>query len=123
MDRSRYPEDWERIVSDLRQRCMGRCECAGECGKHSGACGATHRELHPRTGSVVILTTAHLWQGPCAEHHRDGIKCGDPEHLKEMCQACHLAYDLEHHVARRAANRHAKRAAADLFLPNEATLG
>jgi hypothetical protein len=32
-----------------------------------------------------------------------------------MCQACHLAYDLEQHQANRRRNRFEMKAAADLF--------
>lgn len=131
MDRSRYPEDWERIVAAIRARAGDRCECEGECGHtppigdlHADAagtlvldlrCTARQGELHHATGSRVVLTTAHMWRGPCAEHHAAGIKCGDPEHLKSMCQMCHLAYDLPQHIARGRATRRARRATGDLF--------
>jgi hypothetical protein len=139
-----YPPDWAAISLKVRLRAQGQCECAGECGRaHVGRCealngihGARHRETdrwrstagliagverHGENdsdysgGSMVVLTAAHLWRGPCAEHDAAGVKCGDPEHLKAMCQACHLSYDLPHHVARRKQNRFAKKALGDLF--------
>lgn len=116
MDRKKYPADWERIVALIGRRAAGRCECNGECGRdHRGRCRARNGKPHPKTGSRVVLTTAHLWRGPCAPCHGRDEKCGKPGHLKAMCQCCHLAYDLPHHVAQRVRNRHAKRAVADLF--------
>lgn len=116
MDRSRYPADWERISLLVRRRACNRCECVGECATgHRRRCPARNGQPHPETGSKVVLTVAHLWRGPCEPCHRAGQKCGRPAHLKAMCQRCHLAYDLEHHVAQRRKNRHAARAIADLF--------
>jgi hypothetical protein len=115
-DRSRYPERWESISLEVRERAQYRCECAGECGRrHSGRCEARHGQPAPHSGAKVILTAAHLWRGPCAPCDELGIKCGHLHHLGAFCQACHLSYDLPHHVARRRRNRHEKRAAGDLF--------
>lgn len=121
MDRRRYPEGWERVSLEVRERAGWRCECHGECGsdheREAGKlrCTARHAAPHPITGSTVVLTVAHLWRGPCAEHHAAGVKCDDPEHLAAMCQRCHLRYDLEHHVANARATRRARRACGDLF--------
>lgn len=116
MDRKQYPADWEAIRERILARAGDRCECEGECGRqHAGRCGRRAGDPLERAGRVVVLTTAHLWRGPCAEHHAAGIKCGEPEHLKAMCQACHLAYDLEHHVANARRTRHRRRATGDLF--------
>lgn len=67
------------------------------------------------TQSIVILTVAHLWRGPCGEHNKAGEKCGDPSHLKAMCQRCHLAYDLPQHQASARATRRRRKASGDLF--------
>lgn len=74
-------------------------------------CLALHAHAHPRTGSTVVLTVAHL----CRCRDRDGRKCGEPTHLKAMCQACHLGLDRADHIAKARANRHRRRAVADLF--------
>ncbi len=139
-----YPPDWSRISLEVRARAGGQCECTGECGrKHVGRCEAqqhTHGARHRETdrwrstaelvdgverygesdsdypgGARVVLTVAHLWRGPCAEHHAAEHKCGDPAHLGAFCQACHLSYDLPHHITRRKQNRFAKKATGDLF--------
>lgn len=131
-----YPPDWKAISLRVRARSGGQCECEGECGAHTGTrCEAVNGVLGHRersTGrwkrfgahrdeaewtkpSLVVLTVAHLHKGPCADHHAAGVKCGDPAHLKAMCQGCHLRYDLDHHTARRKQNRFAKKAAGDLF--------
>jgi len=93
-NRARYPRNWKEISLRIRfERAGGRCECAGECGHdHAGRCGAVHGLPHPRTGSRVILTTAH----------RDHIpeNCGD-HNLFAACQFCHLSYDKEHHAKTR----------------------
>lgn len=109
MDANRYPPRWSILSREIRERSGGRCECAGECGKgHQTRCEARQGEPSMKSGWPVVLTTAHLWQGPCAAHHAAGVKCDDPTHLKAMCQACHLAYDLPHHQARAAETRRKK---------------
>jgi hypothetical protein len=139
-----YPKEWKRISREVRERSGGRCECAGECGrKHAERCyaengghGARHRvtdrwrstvdisgceqfgekdEDYPQ-GSRVVLTVAHLWKGPCAPCAERGEKCGEPSHLKAMCQACHLHYDLPHHMKNAAATRRRKRNNTELEL-------
>lgn len=94
-NRQRYPADWPAISVRIRnERASGRCECDGECRTgHKGRCEALNGESQPVTGSVVVLTVAHLDHTP--EH------CDDAN-LKAMCQRCHLAYDAGHHAASRA---------------------
>jgi hypothetical protein len=111
-NRHRYPPDWKQISHRIRfERANRLCECRGECGRSHlfddasdafsswlrgenvepevGRCTAVHLEPHPRTGSKVVLTVAHLNHRP--EDCRD-------ENLKAMCQGCHLHYDREHHA-------------------------
>lgn len=103
-NRDRYPADWPAIRERILKRSMDtsnakwmQCECCGECDRGHGPlrCRAINGESHPDTGSTVVLTIAHLDHQP--EH------C-DPSNLKAMCQACHLAYDAEHHAAERWRN-------------------
>jgi 5-methylcytosine-specific restriction endonuclease McrA len=99
-NRSRYPENWATISDWVRfSRALGRCECEGECGTaHPARCEAVNRQRSPYTGSLVVLTVAHLDHAP--------ENC-DRANLKAMCQRCHLAYDREHHKQTAAATRKA----------------
>lgn len=105
---ARYPENWPAISLRIKERAGWRCECVGECGRgtHEGRCPNAHRQPAYGTGSLVILTTAHLDHVP--EH------CGD-DNLKAMCNGCHLHYDREHHAASSWRTRHARKAISDMF--------
>jgi hypothetical protein len=109
-NRARYPKDWKAISLRIRnERAGGRCECVGECGDDhagDGRCLALNYELHPYTGSKVVLTVAHLDHTP--------ENCGD-DNLKAMCQRCHNRYDMPMRRAGMAERARAKMAAADLF--------
>ncbi|WP_262703811.1 MULTISPECIES: hypothetical protein [Streptomyces] len=104
--RPRYPPDWPQISRRIRfELAIGRCECDGRCGRrHSGRCTAEHGQPHPATGSRVVLTVAHLDDIP--EH------CDD-DNLAAMCQACHLAYDVELHATTAARTRALARISPD----------
>lgn len=93
-NRTRYPSDWADISRAIKERAGWRCECEGECGMRThvdlgGRCENRHRKPSVYTGSVVILTTAHL------NHQPEDCR---PENLRAMCQGCHLFYDREHHA-------------------------
>lgn len=105
-NKDRYPADWKSISDKIRfERAESRCECVGECGRgtHEGRCPNFHRGNAYGTGSVVILTVAHLDHTP--------ENCAD-ENLKAMCQGCHLHYDLDHHAQSRAENKRREMAEA-----------
>ena len=81
--RALYPPDWPDISRRIRfERAGNRCEW----------CGAANRWFHPDTGSVVVLSTAHLDHDP--RNNRES-------NLAALCQACHNRYD----GPKRAANR------------------
>lgn len=99
VDWKRYPKNWRRVSSLIRfRRAAGRCEW----------CGAVHGERHPSTGSVVVLTTAHLGH-PFArgadKHDKTDIRA---ENLAALCQKCHLTHDVEEHRANAAKTREAR---------------
>ena len=102
MDYSRYPENWKAISWHIRNdRAMWVCEW----------CGAAHGEPHPVTGSIVILTVAHLGTShsngtPGDKHDKMDVR---DENLAALCQRCHLNYDRDEHMANAAATRHRKR--------------
>lgn len=102
-NRGRYPADWKAISERVRfTRAQGRCECDGRCGRPGdhlsadGRCKNRHGAPAYVTGSVVVLTTAHLDHTP--------ENCAD-ENLMAMCQGCHLHYDRDHHAETRRASQ------------------
>lgn len=108
VDRSRYPDDWEEISHRIRfVRAGGRCEGSPA----YPDCRAQHGEPHPVTGSLVVLTTAHLGankpDGSAGDKH-DKLDCRE-ENLKAMCQRCHLTFDIKEHAANAARTRRRKR--------------
>lgn len=85
--RRHYRKHWHRLAYNLRIHRAGNvCECTGLCGGHEGPCGASHGNVHPRTGGRAVLTCAHLDQDP-HDH--------DPARLLVLCASCHLRYDRQ----------------------------
>ncbi len=77
-NRKRYPSNWKQISEDIRfNRAGNKCE----------ECGARNYQPHPITGSIVILTVAHL------DHQPENCNYNN---LKAMCQKCHNNYDKGH---------------------------
>lgn len=96
-----YPDDWPAISAKIRfGRARGICEGTP---RHP-ECRAKHAEPHPETGSKVVLTVAHLCGDDCSEG-KGGKNCGDPSHLRALCQRCHLSLDIDHHVCNAAETR------------------
>jgi hypothetical protein len=107
-----YPANWRPFSLKIRfDRAAGRCECVGECGidHEDKRCRARHGQLfmgsNPNRLSMVVLTVAHLWQHTC----NCKIKCAIASHVKALCQACHLRYDVEERAANARATRKAKK--------------
>lgn len=86
-NRDRYPDDWKDIRSAILERSEHKCEW----------CGVDNYDLHPVTGSKVVLTIAHV-------HDPDPENC-DPENLAALCQKCHLGHDRPYHLAMKGHNR------------------
>jgi len=76
-NRARYPKDWKIRSYFVRFiRAKGFCEW----------CGAEHGHSHPVTGSIVVLTAAHVYdQRPEAA----GLL-----NLAALCQRCHNRHDM-----------------------------
>ena len=112
MDKACYPKDWKTLRAAVLQRAKNSCECTGECGAtHEGDhCEAPNGVLIQRTrGELqtwvkayssgasarhwapikIVLTTAHLCQDST---------CNDLEHLRALCQCCHLRLDVRQHT-------------------------
>lgn len=103
----RYPKEWPEISAQIRERAGNRCE--GSPGFYED-CRAENGKPHPVTGSIVVLTVAHLDHQPenCAE-----------ENLLAMCQRCHLTYDAKHHAENARQTRRAQMAEGDLFMAGD----
>lgn len=96
-NRDRYPPEWPLISLWIRVCALWHCEW----------CDAAHGEPHPVTGSIVVLTVAHVGN-PAPEDVRPG-------NLAAVCQRCHLNHDRPHHLAVQAANRRKAMGTPDLL--------
>jgi hypothetical protein len=97
--RSLYGADWKAISQRIRfERAQGRCEW----------CDAEHGKPHPTTGSIVVLTTAHIDQNPANSVD---------DNLAALCQRCHLRHDRPFHIINRRLTIRRRYALADLFPP------
>lgn len=97
-NRDRYPADWKLRSYFVRfVRARGQCEW----------CWAVHGQPHPVTGSIVVLTTAHVFdQRPEA--------CS-LLNLAALCQRCHLFHDRDIHKANRQRSREQRAGQERLF--------
>ena len=105
-NRALYPADWPEISLKKRTKAGWKCEGSPK----YPDCRAAAGRPHPVTGSLVVLTVAHL------DHDPGNV---DDDNLRAWCQRCHLAYDAQHHAANAAATRAARKATGDLFNPKE----
>lgn len=84
-NKSRYPADWKAISLEVRTAARWRCEGSPaypDCKAEDGC-------SHPVTGSVVVLTVAHL------DHIPENVgEPGNRPNLKAWCQRCHNTYDM-----------------------------
>lgn len=104
MDMNRYPPGWSKISRTIRRIAGYRCEW----------CRIPYGVPLPsgRKGNVVLSVT-HLG---APRPTGDGWTSGDKhdkhdvrrENLACLCQACHLRYDIDEHVAHARETRHRK---------------
>ena len=86
MNPADYHPDWRNISRQIREQAGQRCEGT----PHYPECRAENGRAHPETGSLVVLTVAHM----------DHVKSNnDPANLRALCQRCHLDWDLDHHMS------------------------
>lgn len=91
-NKARYPKDWKAISLHVREDAGWRCEGSPA----YPDCRAANAEPHPQTGSIVVLTVAHL------DHQPENC---DRANLRAWWQRCHNTYDMPMRragVARRA---------------------
>src|SRR4051812_7473594 len=95
---ARYPADWKLRSHFVRfVRAKGCCEW----------CGAVHGLPNPRTGAIVYLTTAHVYdQRP---------EAASLLNLAALCQSCHLNHDKQLHKWARWRKRRAQERTGELF--------
>ena len=111
----RYPDNW---LSFVRPQILIRAENCCEGSPDFPDCRAANDVPHPETGSLVVLTIAHLDHVP---ENCDGMEFGNPalpledSNLRGWCQRCHLHYDKDHHAETRYINRRKGKAIGDLF--------
>lgn len=102
-----YPAGWYDFSQRIRfERAGGRCECTGECGLHSThpgrrRCVEEHGRMAVFAAGRIVLTVAHLCD--C------NPLCAIEEHVKAMCQRCHLRVDAEFHAKHAASTRMRKK--------------
>lgn len=96
--RSRYPADWP-----LRSRFVRLVRAKGYC----EWCGARNKTPHPITGSVVVLTCAHV--------HDQRPEAASLLNLAALCQYCHNRHDAPMRQSERRARR--ELASGQLTLP------
>lgn len=72
-----YPKHWKKLSKFVKELAGWKCEF----------CGAAHKPPHPVTGSLVILTSAHLDQDPTNNHNSN---------FRALCQRCHNRHDAPH---------------------------
>ena len=95
-NRRRYPDDWTLRSYFVRFiRAGGRCEW----------CDAVHGAPHPVTGSIVVLTTAHV--------HDRRPEVADLLNLAALCQRCHLQHDRSDNCDRRRSTLRRRRLRRD----------
>ncbi len=90
-DMNRYPKDWKAISLRIRERDGWKCKF----------CGAENGQPNPRTGSIVVLTVAHL-------HDADPMNVSD-DNLAALCQQCHNQLDAPMRAHHRKATNERKR--------------
>jgi len=83
-NRAKYPKDWKTISLEVREAAGWRCEGSPA----YPLCRVPNGSVHPATGSVVVLTTAHLNHQP-----EDSGEPGNRPNLRAWCQRCHNTYD------------------------------
>lgn len=87
IDYKQYHPKWSLISRLVRFiRAKNKCEW----------CGAANGEPHPKTGSKVVLTVAHI------DHDKDN---NDFKNLAALCQKCHLGHDIKQHCDNRKYGR------------------
>lgn len=85
-NKRRYPADWKLRSHFVRHyRARNCCEW----------CSARNGQPHPVTGSIVVLTAAHVYDRR--------PEAASLLNLAALCQRCHLRHDAKQHRQNRRA--------------------
>lgn len=105
IDYKDYAHNWKTtIVPAIRKRSGNKCEGSP---KHP-SCRAVNGEPHPDTGSMVVLTTAHMDHNKTNNYYHPIYADHPQNNLRHLCQRCHLGHDINEHVANRKYGRNHK---------------
>jgi len=105
---SRYPggsitsKIWKAFRAFLLFRAANRCEGTPQ----FPHCRARNGQPHPETGSMVVLTIAHM------DHDESHA---DPERCRALCQRCHNRWDAGHRRRNQTDTWRGKYAVADFI--------
>lgn len=97
MDRTKYPDDWDKIARDVKEAAGWTCQ---PCGKRC------YRPGEPVEHTQNVLTVAHI------NHVESDCR---PENLVAACSVCHLKYDAERRRWQRLAAKRIKSEQANLL--------
>jgi hypothetical protein len=96
-----YSKEWKTFRASIIERAENCCEGTPQ----HPECRAENRKPHPETGSIVVLTIAHMDQ--------DESHC-DPDRCRALCQKCHNSWDAPHRKLNAAKTRRRKSPQIDL---------
>lgn len=101
-----HSKEWKAFRAEILERADNKCEGTPQ----YPDCRAVNYEPHPKTGSKVVLTIAHMdWD----ESH------ADPERCRALCQKCHNSWDAPQRRKNAAVTRRKKSPQMDIedFIP------
>jgi len=131
--KNNYPPNWQALRAEVLRLAEDRCQCTGECGSDHRVDGIPGKRCDiPNHARIVrdSVTPAHWWEERDAPRHHLGddckvvtcrltiahlcheSTCDNLEHLRAMCQRCHLVYDATQHAAHAMQTRWQQRDAA-----------
>lgn len=98
--------EWQEIRAEIRARSGDRCEGSSA----YPDCRVPNGDVHPVTGSIVVLTVAHLDQDPA-----NNGEPGNRPNLRHWCQRCHNTHDAPFRAANAWRTIRTSWAVRDLF--------
>jgi len=90
-----HSKEWKAFRAEILERAGHKCEGTPQ----YPDCRAENYKPHPKTGSKVVLTIAHMdWD----ESH------ADPDRCRALCQRCHNSWDAPQRQKNAAITRRKK---------------